>query len=281
MAANYGWALSFLKSNPELWKLFNKSVSNNYSVNRFVASLRNTKWFKSHGEAYRQSQVLQKTDPGTYKQRMAALQSKVHDMAGAMGSQLSNTQANRIANNAMWFGWDDGMIRNNLANFVSQVGTTGHYGGEAGQAEDELRTYAYNMGVKVSDSGLKGWLTNIVAQNQTVDTYKAYIQSQAEHAFPTLADKIKSGVTVKDLADPYIQQMSQTLEMDNSTIGLDDPTIRKALQNTDNKGQFQAQPMWAFEKQLKEDPRWMQTDNARSALVGTAQNVMKDWGFHF
>lgn len=281
MAANYGWALSFLKSNKELWRLFNKAVDKNYSVNRFVAALRNTKWFRKHGEAYRQSQVLKKTDPGTYNQRLSALKAKVSDMATAMGSDMSWAQITKVANNAMWFGWSDAQLRNTISNYLDQVGHSGHYGGEAGQAEEELRKYAYDQGVNLSDSGLKTWLRNIIAQRMTTQDYKGYVQGLAQQMFPNLSDQIKAGVTVRDLAQPYIQQMAQTLEIDDASIMLTDPTIKKALQNTGPDGKFESKPLWQFDQELKQDPRWLKTNNARTQLVGAAQNVLKDWGVHF
>jgi hypothetical protein len=152
MAANYGWALSFLKSNKELWKLFNRAVDKNYNVNRFVAELRNTKWFKKHSDTYRQQAVLQKTDPATFKQNSAAMRNKIHDMATAAGADLTSKELDMISHNAQFFGWDEGMIKNSLANYIDQMGQSGHYGGDAGQAEGELRDYAYKMGLKLHDS---------------------------------------------------------------------------------------------------------------------------------
>lgn len=281
MAANYGWALSFLKSHKELWKLFNKAVDKTWSVNRFVAALRGTKWFKHHSETWRQTEVLKKTDPKTYSQRMTHISDKVRDMAGSLGADVSGKQRDAIAHNAMWFGWDDVQLRNALANYVDQMGDSGHYGGEAGKAEQELRDYAHNMGIKISDPSLKEWLKNIVAQNQSTDDYRAYLQGQAEHTFAPLADKIKQGVSVKDLAEPYTQQMAQTLELSPSQLDLFDPTIRKALQYQDPQGKVGMVPLWKFEQDLKKDERWKTTNNAKTALVGTAQQVLKDWGFHF
>lgn len=281
MAANYGWALSFLKSNNELWKLFNKAVDKNYSTSRFVAALRNTKWFRKHSETWRKQQVLQKTDPATYNSQRTTIRAKVADLAVSLGADLTPDQRNVVAHNAQWFGWDEAQLRNTLANYVDQMGKSGHYGGEAGKAEQELRQYAYNQGVSFSDTALKGWLKNIVSQQQTTDDYKAYLQGQAEISFPQLAGKLKEGVTVRDLANPYISQMAQTLELDDQGIDLKDPTIRKALQSTDPKGEFQMKPMWKFEQELKNDPRWQQTNNARTSMLGTAQSVLKDFGFQF
>ena len=281
MAANYGWALSFLKSNHELWKLFNKAVDGSWSVNRFVASLRNTGWFKKHSDTYRQMQVLKKTDSATYSQRVQQKYAQIQDMAASLGADISKSHLGQLANNAMWFNWDESMLRNVLSNYVDQMGNSGHYGGEAGKAEDELRQYAADMGITVSDGTLKGWLKNVVAQNQTTDDYKAWIQGQAQSAFSSIADQIKAGQTVKQIADPYIQQMGQTLELDANAIDLKDPTIRKALQTTGPDGKPMMKTLWQFDEDLKKDSRWLSTNNAKSSLLNAGNQLLKDFGFHW
>lgn len=279
MAANYGWALSFLKSNKELWKLFNKSVDKNYSVNRFVAELRNTKWFKKHSDTYRQQAVLQKTDPATFKKNLASMRNKVHDLATQVGADLSGKELDTITHNAQFFNWDDGMLKNALSNYVDQMGKSGHYGGDAGQAEGELRDYAYKMGLKLNDGSVKSWLQNIVRGDQSTQDYKAYLQGEAQKAFPALTDHIKSGQTVYDLASPYMQSMSNILEVPQTSVDLFDPTIRKALQTQLPDGKVGQDPIYDFERKLKQDPRWLKTNNARSSLMSTTKQVLSDFGF--
>jgi hypothetical protein len=279
MAANYGWSLAFLKSNKELWKLFNKAVDKNYSVNRFVAELRNTKWFQKHSDAWRQQAVLQKTDPSTYKKNYAAMRNKVHDMAGQVGADLTSKILDTIAHNALWFGWDDGMLKNALANYIDQMGQSGHYGGDAGQAESELRDYAYKMGLKLNDGSVKSWLQEIVRGDQSLQDYRAWLQGEAQKSFPALADKIKSGQTVYDLASPYMQSMSQILEVPQGSVDLFDPTIRKALQVQLPDGKVGMDPIYDFERKLRQDPRWLSTNNARQSLMGTTKQILQDFGF--
>lgn len=279
MAANYGWALSVLKSDKYLWKLFNTAVKKSYSVNRFVAELRNTPWFKKHGESYRQAEVLQKTDPATFKVRSNQVTQRVADMAGAMGSNLSAAQLKLVSHNAMYLGWDDGTLKQALTNYVTQVGNTGHYGGDAGKAEDELRAYALDMGQNISDSSLKTWVQSIASGNADVSHYTAYLQQNAQNAFPQLADKIKQGITVKTLADPYMQQMAQTLEMNPQQITLQDPTIKKALQSVGPDGKPAMQTMWQFSNDLKKDRRWLSTNDAENTLMSAGHQVLKDMGF--
>ena len=281
MAANYGWALSFLKSHKDLWKLFQTATKNNYTTARFVAELRNTGWFKHNSDAVRQMQVLQKTDPATYNKQLSQKLATIQDEAGSLGSVMSATQMHMIAQNALMFGWDDATLKNALGNYVKQM-SGGHFGGEAGKSEAELRAYAQAQGINISDSTISNWVRNIAVGNAETQNYKAYVQTQAQNTYTTFADQIKAGQTVSDLAQPYIQQMASTLELPSSQLTVFDPTVRKALNYVDPAtGKPAQQALWQFEQTLKQDPRWLSTDNAKSSLLGAGNKVLQDFGFHF
>lgn len=49
---------------------------------------------------------------------------------------------------------------------------------------------------------------------------------------------------VADLASPYMQSMGNILEVNPGELDLFNPTIRKALQATDDKGQPTSKPLW-------------------------------------
>ena len=49
--------------------------------------------------------------------------------------------------------------------------------------------------------------------------------------------------------------MASLLELDPNSIGLNDPTITKALTSLDEKGMPKATPLWQFEKEILNDPR--------------------------
>lgn len=283
MAANYGWSYAFLKSNPELWKLFNTAVKKNYSQARFVAALRETKWYQKNSDTARQTQILQKTDPATYNQRLAAMQDKIAQQAGQAGSVFSQRQLHDIAQQAMMFGWDDNMITKILSEHV-QTQKGGRYGGAAGQAQQELNQYAYQMGVTLSDPTLKTWLSNIVGQTHTIDDYKGFIQQQAMNTFPSLTKELAGGQTLSQIADPYVQQMAQTLELNPTELNVFTPQIRQALQGVRQQdGSVVATPLYQFEQQIKSDPAlgWTKTDNGRAALSAASSQVLKDMGFHY
>jgi hypothetical protein len=280
MAAQYGWAISFLKSTPELWKLFLHAVDGQWDTSKFVANLRNTKWFKTHGDTQRKNAVLQKTDPKTYQRRFEQKKSQIQDMSVQLtGVYLTNAQASLVAKHAMDFDWDESQLRNTLSLYLKQVGGThGHYGGEAGTAEQELRQYAADQGVTLADPTVKKWLKGIVAQRNTLQDYKSWIQGQAESSYSGLGQEIRSGKTVRQLADPYVQMMADTFELNPAGINLKDPTISHALQWQNPDGKLGLMSLGAFRQHLMSDNRYLGTKAAKDSAMDVGNSILKDFG---
>jgi len=279
LAAEYGWSYAVLKSDKELFGLFNRMVKEGWTEPKFVAELRSTKWFQKHGEAWRQNEVLRRADPATHKLRGEALFAKLRDQAQQMGAQIGTAALKRVTNNAMAFGWDEAQVRNTLASFI-KAGTSGplkyQYVGQAGENAAAMRQYAHQMGVKVGDP--RGWLRQMAAGDVTVDDYKLFIQKYARTAFPNWEKEIAAGMTVADLAAPYTQSMAQVLEINPQDIDLFDPTIRKALSAPGADGKPAAKPLWQFENELRQDKRWNRTKNAQDALMGTGTQILRQMG---
>lgn len=251
-------------------------MAETWEPGRFVAELRNTHWFKHHSEAARNAQVLQATDPKTWAAKTNQAAATIKDMAVKMGAQLSDETLRRITNNVLTFGWNDAQIQDTLAGSI-KMGSQETYGGQAAVNAETLRALAHNNGVKIGDTQLRQWLVRIGA-GEDISGFEQYVRNMAAGAFPGFEEQVKNGMNVRDLADPYIQQMAQTLELSPDSIDLFDPTIRKTLQATDETGKIAAKPLWQFERDLKKDPRWLQTNNARDTLDHTTRNILSQWG---
>lgn len=275
-AEYYSWSYALLKSDPSLWRLFQNSIKGKWTKEKFVAELRNTSWFKKNGETARKTLALKYTDPETWRQRVRAIYTNVQALAGQMGVKASWQTYWDMAEKALMFGWDNAKLRASLSEYLK----TGATGGEAGQAKTQLQQYAYQMGIRINDGTVDGWLKGILNGSKTIEDYKGYIQKQAISAFPTLADDIKGGLMVRDIASPYMQSMGNILEIDGDALDLYDPTIRKAMTSVNqDTGKPELKPLWQFEEELKKDPRWLKTNNARESMNGVAHGILKDWGF--
>lgn len=277
----YGWALALLNSDPTLKKLFDDAVKHDYTREKFVAELRKTKWYQTNGESARQALALKYTDPETWRTRVRAIYANVQSLAGQMGIKTSWQTMWDMAEDALTFGWDNTQLRSNLSKYLSG-GKGGVYGGEAGDAKSQLEQYAFQMGIKMDESSLNSWLKGILNGSKTIQDYKGYLQKTAISAFPTLADDIKGGMMVRDIAAPYMESMGRILEIDSAALDLYDPTVRNALTNVSKEsGKPELKPLWQFENELRQDPRWLKTNNAREGINGVAHSVLKDFGFSY
>jgi hypothetical protein len=283
LAEQYGFVSSFLNSNKELKKLFEQAVSGGWSADKFQAKLRNTKWWKTHSKDEREWLLALKADPATAKQEMSQAKVKIKQLANQMGMVMtSNVQKylDKAAYNMVALGWDEGQIRYYLGQYVSFKGET--LQGEGGEAITEMREYAYNMGVSLSDTWYTDRARNILRGVATIQDYKSEIQNKAKAAFPQWTKQIEAGQSVADIASPYMQSMAQILELPAGSINLFDSTIKKALNYT-NKGTLQkeAKPLWQFENELRADPRWKKTKNAQDSLFQIGHQVLADFGFKY
>ncbi|MDE2469011.1 MAG: hypothetical protein KGL35_09805, partial [Bradyrhizobium sp.] len=129
------------------------------------------------------------------------------------------------------------------------------------------------------------------SEEDYLNQYKNYAMSM----FPGAKQAIASGKTLADVAQPYLQTYQTVLEQNPNTVDLSkDPTIRQALAyqapeqtnggiNTKTgtpatPAEPTTQPLWQFEQSLKNDPRWLGTDNAQQAITGAGVGVLKQLG---
>jgi len=283
-AESYGYVQGLFNSSPELKGLFDKAVKGQWTAQKFQASLRDTTWFKTHSQSERDFLTLQFGDPATASAKYKQAVTQAWQAAATMGIKVStamNSKISAAAYNIVAKGWSSDDLKNYLGQYV-QFSPTNHPGGQAGQDIDTLQQYSYNMGIKNSDSWYQTQLRNIERGTSSVEDAQNAIRKQAESMFPTWTKQLEAGQTVSDLASPYMQSMSQILEVAPGSINVFDPTIKKALQFKDPKtGQTSAQPIWDFENTLREDPRWKQTKNAQDSVMQNAHQVLSDFGLAY
>ena len=82
-----------------------------------------------------------------------------------------------------------------------------------------------------------------------------------------------------DIAAPYKQRMARMLEMGEDEIDLNDSLLQKAMQGVGADGKPSVTPLYAFDREIREDPRWPQTDNAYEIYTRAGTDLLKTFGF--
>lgn len=277
VARSFGYSLAFFQSNPELQSLLDRATSQNYTPDRFVAELQNTTWFRVNGESARKMAALKSSDPATYAQYLSKVQSQISSQAGQMGVQMSTSDLAELTGLALQFSWDQNQIQQALGSKVIS-GSASLAGGNAAALETQYRQILDDYGITVSDDTVGSWVRDGVLGRLTADSVRAYAAMNASSRYAGLADRIKAGETVKQIADPYIQAHAKLLEVNPATLSISDASIQKALQATDSQGKPAPMTLWQYEQALRQDPRWMRTKNAQDELMGSARSILQTWG---
>lgn len=277
LAENYGFALSFFKSNSELWKVFNKAVRGNWTSTKFQAALKNTRWYRKTEKSYRDYLFAKADDPASMAAKINATTAQVVDAATTMGARLSYKKAAMIARNSIAHGWSDSQTRDYLSNYVRMK--NGVFYGEAADTAQALRETAWRNGVRISSTTLQKYARAVARGDMSVEEYKTKIRKSAASLAPDHADQLAAGQDLYDIAQPYMQSMASTLEIPSTDIDLFDKTIRSALSNRDSKGRPVSKTLWEFERDLRQDSRWLKTDKARDEMSSTAKSVLSTFGF--
>ena len=215
------------------------------------------------------------------------LESKYKSKSGASKSTVKETYKNGnlvdtqylTADNANPADFLEEQIKGQLASGVQEFNELSIPEGPSGKYFVALKNLASDNGLMLSDDAATSYSNKIVAGLIDENTAFNNIRESAANAFPALADKIKAGIDVKTLADPYIQSMSNILEVPDTAIDLFDPKIRNAMAFTLPDGKVGTKSIYDFEKELRRDPRWQYTNKAREQAADVATTVLRDFGF--
>lgn len=278
LASQYGLTAALINSSKELKSLFNKAVSGQWSAAKFQASLKNTKWWKTQSSTLRKYITTKFEDPATFKQNWSNAQFKVNQLAVSVGlgnQIMKGGKSSRILKEAIYnslaLGWSDDRIKDWLGTKATTHG--GVMWGEAGEAFDKLHTTAYTNGMKYSSDWYKKNAVSIVSGKSTQETVEAQIRKAAAARYSAFSAQILAGQNAIDLAAPYIKSVSSLLELPETDVDLFNKHVADAM--------HKATPLWQFENDVRNDPLWRKTNNARESMFGVAHQVAKDFGLVF
>jgi hypothetical protein len=275
LASSYGLTSALINSSKELKSLFNKAVSGSWSAAKFGAQLKNTKWWKTQSSTLRKYVTTKFTDPATFNQNWSNGQYKINQLAVTvgLGNQInskgkSSALLKSAIYNSLALGWSDERIKDWMGAKATTHG--GIMWGEAGDAFDKLHTAAYTNGMRYSSDWYKKNAISVASGKITEETVEAQVRAAAAARYSGFAEQIKAGQNAIDLAAPYIKSVSTLLELPDTDVDLFNKHVSDAM----TKGTS----LWQFENQVRADPLWNKTNNARESTMTIARQVAKDFG---
>ncbi len=280
LAQQYGYAYSMLTSIPELNTLFQQAVAGQWDSTRFSAALMATKWYQDHSAAARAWIAEGYTDPATQQSQITSEAQEVQLAASKLGASITPADAIHLAAAYLASGWNSDQLQKALTQYIN-FDANGALGGTSGDNEMTLRSLAADNGVTVSNNWLLNVAKGISNETTSLEDAEGYIRQQAEKLYPSYSNLIKAGQNLSDLAAPYATDYQNILEVGPGSTSLYNSTMQKALQYKDAAGQNATMPLWQFDQTLRNDPRWLQTQNAQNTTMSTAHSILQNFGFAF
>ena len=270
-AQAFGITKALTDKYPELFTVWQLFLAGNITDAKLAYY--QTKYYQNLSSTSKDRSSLKATQKGVYDQQLESYRLIQKKRLIAKGINLDDATFNLITEESFDKGMDDNQLD------LKALGSfTGKLGGTPLGAVQNLKEYANAFGMSYQDKDFDSWSRNIFSGTTTVEDLQAKIRQDAASAFPTYAEQINKGISVDALASAYKSSMANILEIDPDSIGYNDPTLRRALQTIGTDGKPITKPLWEFEKELRMDPRWGQTKNARDTMDSLSLRVLRDWG---
>jgi hypothetical protein len=174
-------------------------------------------------------------------------------------------------------GWDDNEIRRAL---LEQAHGNDPLAGTLDSTATQLRSIATDWGVPLADQDSFERAKKIQGGRGSIEGFTEEMRQHAKALFPAWAERIDNGTTVADLAAPYKQLATQTLEINPTEFNLQDSKWRRLLQQKDEKGRWSPMTLADAETEMMSNPTygWDGTKQARGAAVDLVNQLGTAFG---
>jgi hypothetical protein len=281
MAANYGFALAFMKSDPELWKLFNTAVKKTWDANMFVARLRSTKWFKRNSASVRNAIMQETADPATYRANISKMSRTLADAWGSRyGTRVEGKWINYWSKMAFRMGWSEAEALDHMSRNVDydKALRRRDLGGTAAELRGQLEAAETQYGLSMGNNWKAKKLEELVEGRNTIQGVTDSLREWARQEYAAFAAELDSGKTIMEIADPYRQQMAELLEINPADISIRDQMLQRALKSKDKEGRPAALSMTDFANTVRKDSRWQYTNNAKKDAANVTAQLLQSFG---
>ncbi len=298
-AGGYAIQMGLIDSDPSLKELFYNDVylpisqgKAPVSASKFQADLLNTKWYKGYIEPAREAEAIKYGDPATWEASVVSATKIVRDNALAMGYDISPEQVATTVDMFLHKAGGKaeqltGLPLAELKTYISSIGKLNASGGLAASGIANLKGIAADYGVAhlfgTGDDWFKTQQDAILKGTTTQAAVEQAIKSAAKSSYGALSSQIDAGMSVKSILSPYANLMGNILEIAPGSADISDPKFASNvfIQDPADPSKQILKPLWQYQQDLKKDPRWAYTQNARADLDQVGHSVLTSLGLTY
>lgn len=199
----------------------------------------------------------------------------VRNMAAANGAKITDAEAIELADIIIMNRYDETQAERIVLGYVDYE--QADLLGKAGQYQDTIDSYARNYGFKLNPKQQSTYIQDLIFGKTTENDILDKFKRDAAKQYTNFSDRIMGGETVEDVLTPYKTLANKLLEVPD--VSLDDNLMIDVLSGKTKEGTAKYASLSDFKRAIKSDPRWQQTDNARSEYFNVGQRILQDFGF--
>lgn len=277
LMANFQITEATLGIDDDLFDLFQEAYENNWQGATgkalFDARLKQTTWWQENSK-YMRDYLMRSANPDMDWQMLVDdSEEAVRQEAMRLGVTLSDAEVDDYTQQSMMYGWYDEANKFKLRRAIEARPRTG--GGDIGSLVEQLRAYSREMGVTYDQKWYDSAASSIATDRTDGEYWKDQIRKQSASMFPMFRDSIMAGQSMASIASPYRAMMQEEWDVPADSISVTDPVILRAM---GGDGGNQMMNLADFQRMLRRDPRWMETDKAQNDITGIASGVLKMFG---
>jgi len=299
--AEYGFNKRFLNDNPEIDRLVTKAFNQQWTVERFQAEVKDSKWWQKHTAPQRAWDLLEAETPQEADRQIADQRKVLIQQAAQLGIPLNENKADQMARASL----RNGMTETEILSFMAarfditpdltqkqekrmtkreeeawlqkhRNDDPGLQLGVAGETLTQLEEMSRAYGITVSNKTLQNQVQKVLRGEQNTSSLQDFYIEQAKALYPTLEDQLNAGRTVQDMLTPYQEIAAKELGMMPDSM---DPTDKKwTAALTGGKNGLMSADEW--QQTVRNDKRygWDQGSVAKEMAAGLTMNLAKMFG---
>ena len=282
-------ALDDKKQKNQIDKIFEQAVANQWTETVFMENLKGTLWWQNTLPSLRQFflESHDKRNKAVFDERvqntMDSISSKLEKL-GIQVTSIDEATGRPIDNREYLEGIALESMKNNFTDddlneyLARKSGIIFSGGGTIGSNFDVIKRNAYNYGITL-DANMENTINLSLLDPMDGRDAQYWVNSMKQMALDAPQNKpflsaLKEGRSLYEVTNSYRKQMADLLEVDTTAITWNDLMGKVIDKDTGNARTFAD-----FNKQLKQDPLWQYTKNAKETYSNMALDIARMFGF--
>ena len=303
LQAKFGIAAGIIGADTSLKTVLDQILQQGITSEALMTQMiQGTVWYKNQTDKQRAFVFAKETNPGQFAADLQLNASNIVKQFMGNGIKITAAQAIDYAQQLMQSAiidssgkvvrYDQEFLNKIMANsiYFSKKSTIGgkvvyNMTGKLETVANELykRAWDYGFPSSMSNTRFEGWfettMKGLIAGTLNAEDIDNDFQKQAMSMFPGLTNQLSQGQTLRAAADPWINALANTWEVDPNTIDLNDKYLQQALNYTDEKGNVKTMNLYDTKKLGRRSPDSDFTSWAKEEKTGIANTILRDFGF--